>query len=87
MTPSPTLLAILRSGKPLPDALAEHGMTAEAFQSAVAEYLRAKLPALDGKRAGGVDGPARIVRDRYGVPHIQAKYLHDLFFAYGYATA
>lgn len=87
MKPSPTLLAVLRSGKPLPDALAEHGMSAEAFQSALAAYLRAKLPTLDGKRVGGVDGPVRIIRDKYSVPHIQAGDPHDLFFAYGYATA
>jgi penicillin amidase len=87
MTPSAALLAVLRSGQPLPEALAAQGMTADAFQAALAEYLRAKLPSLSGKERAGVDSPACILRDRYGVPHIRAANAHDLFFAYGYATA
>src|SRR5262249_52342941 len=34
-----------------------------------------------------IDRRAVILRDRLGVPHIHAEQTHDLFFAYGYATA
>lgn len=82
-----TLLTILRSGQPLAATLAAHGLTAEASQAALTAYLRSKVPPLAGKIRSGVEGPAKILRDRHGVPHIHADDPHDLFFAYGYATA
>jgi penicillin amidase len=38
-------------------------------------------------RLEGLSGPAEILRDRYGVPHIYARTAEDLFFAQGYAHA
>ena len=43
-------------------------------------------------RANATDAPApradvEILRDRFGVPHIYADSIHDLFFGYGYAVA
>lgn len=35
----------------------------------------------------GLNGEARILRDKWGIPHIQAENIHDLFFAVGYAQA
>jgi penicillin amidase len=35
----------------------------------------------------GVSEPVRIVRDRWGVPHIYARNEHDLFFAQGFVQA
>lgn len=35
----------------------------------------------------GVLQPVEIIRDRWGVPHIYARSVHDLFFAQGYITA
>ncbi|MGI8553341.1 MAG: penicillin acylase family protein [Dehalococcoidia bacterium] len=32
----------------------------------------------------GIDGPLRIVRDRWGIPHIQAASAHDAFFGQGF---
>ena len=38
-------------------------------------------------RVGGLSQPVEIIRDRWGVPHIYARTIHDLFFAQGYITA
>src|SRR5512142_2821800 len=38
-------------------------------------------------RAGGLQQPVEILRDRWGINHIYAKNEHDLFFAQGYAAA
>jgi len=35
----------------------------------------------------GVVQPVEIIRDRWGVPHIYARSVHDVFFAQGYITA
>src|SRR5438309_7724057 len=36
---------------------------------------------------GGLHKPVEILRDRWGVPHIYAQTVDDLFFAQGYITA
>jgi penicillin amidase len=38
-------------------------------------------------RAPGLQKPVEILQDRWGVPHIYATTVHDLFFAQGYITA
>jgi penicillin G amidase len=46
------------------------------------------LPQVSGSLAvPGVGEPVRIVRDRWGVPHIYARNEHDLFFAQGFVQA
>ena len=35
----------------------------------------------------GLEGKIRIVRDRYGIPHVRAESAHDAFFGQGFATA
>jgi len=46
------------------------------------------LPQLDGRVAvPGISSKVRVVRDRQGVPTIEAATLEDLFFAQGYVTA
>jgi penicillin G amidase len=48
----------------------------------------ASLPLLDGElRVAGLNAPVTVVRDTYGVPHIKAESLENLFFAQGYITA
>ena len=37
--------------------------------------------------AKGLQAPVQVLRDRYGVPHIRASSMHDLYFAQGYVTA
>src|SRR5271157_6329470 len=41
----------------------------------------------DTIRAPGLQKQVEILRDRWGVPHIYASTVHDLFFAQGYITA
>ena len=49
------------------------------------------LPPLVAQTSGSIEAavssPVRIVRDRWGVPHIYAGNTHDLSFAQGYVTA
>ncbi len=50
--------------------------------------LFAALPLLASPvKVRGLDNPVEILRDRWGVPHIYAATVHDLFFAQGYITA
>ncbi|MYG90740.1 MAG: penicillin acylase family protein, partial [Chloroflexi bacterium] len=43
---------------------------------------QAVLPQIDGElRAAGLESPTRIVRDRWGVPHVEAQSARDAFFA------
>src|SRR5581483_1305214 len=49
---------------------------------------RSALPQLDGKlRVAGLAAPVTVIRDRHGVPTIEATNFDDLFFAQGYVTA
>ncbi len=49
---------------------------------------RAPLPQIDGElSAKGLIDRVEILRDSYGVPHIYAKNMHDVFFAQGYVQA
>ena len=41
----------------------------------------------DTVRVPGIQKQVEILRDRWGVPHIYASTVHDLFFAQGYITA
>jgi penicillin amidase len=36
---------------------------------------------------GGLTAPVRIIRDRWGIPHIKAEHRDDLFFAQGFVQA
>lgn len=50
--------------------------------------LRRPLPRARGREVvGGLRSRVEIVRDRWGIPHIYARNLPDLFFAVGYAQA
>ena len=35
----------------------------------------------------GLQAPVQVLRDRYGIPHIRAANMHDLYFAQGFVTA
>jgi penicillin G amidase len=52
------------------------------------EGARRALPPVEGEvRAPGLHGRVEVIRDRWGVPHIYASDLHDLFLAQGYVVA
>ena len=46
----------------------------------------AQLPRPDTLRAGGLQRPVEVLRDRWGIAHIYARNEHDLFFAQGYTA-
>jgi len=49
---------------------------------------RGPLPQHDGElTVDGLNDPVEIVRDEWGVPHIYATNMHDLYFAQGYTQA
>jgi penicillin amidase len=49
---------------------------------------RAPLPQHSGElKVAGLQDTVEILRDEWGVPHIYAKNMHDLFFAQGYTQA
>ena len=55
---------------------------------AVREGARRALPPVEGEiRASGLHGEVEVIRDRWGVPHIYATDLHDLFLAQGWVIA
>ncbi len=52
------------------------------------EAAREALPPVEGElQVGGLTGPVEVRRDRWGVPHIGASNLHDLFLAQGFVAA
>src|SRR5256714_11568426 len=51
------------------------------------EKARAGLAPVEGEiRLGGLQEPVEVIRDRWGVPHIYARNLHDLWFAQGFVV-
>ena len=47
--------------------------------------IRQSFPKIDGSvLISGLDGEVEIIRDSFGVPHIYASTLNDLFMAQGY---
>ena len=50
--------------------------------------LNSPQPTIDGQlQVKGLQDKVEVIRDSWGVPHIYAKNMHDLFFAQGYAQA
>ena len=49
---------------------------------------RKRLPQIEGKiNLPGLTSAVEVLRDRWGIPHIYAKNLHDLYFAQGFVHA
>jgi penicillin G amidase len=60
-------------------------LTAAALAALWHRLLRRPLPLDSGEIAvAGLDGPVRVRRDRWGVPHIEAATADDLLFAQGF---
>ena len=55
------------------------------YAADVAAGLRARPQESGALSAAGVQAETRIARDGRGIPHVQARNLHDLFFAQGFA--
>src|SRR5919106_1923374 len=55
---------------------------------AMMDAARLARPPLEGRVAvAGLRRPVEVLRDRWGVPHLHAETLHDLFLAQGYVMA
>ena len=63
------------------------GISRPEFDNWWREQTRRRVPSHDGQLPAGVSAQTRILRNRWGVPHIQAQNDEDLFFAFGYAMA
>lgn len=63
-------------------------LAAAILFSSCSSFFRESVPQRDGELAvPGLSAPVRIVRDRYGIPHIFAGNDHDLYFAQGFVHA
>ena len=52
------------------------------------DLTRGPLPQHNGElRVEGLNDSVTILRDEWGIPHIYANNMHDLFFAQGYSHA
>jgi len=82
------IVSLLR-GETTVDALVSRlGFSRRQVSDRRRRYLRSKLPKSDGDtRTDGLDGPVEILRDRWGVAHIEANCIADGFFGLGYAMA
>lgn len=51
-------------------------------------YVRGSLPQVDGTiEVAGLSGPVEILRDKSGIPHIEAATMEDAVFGLGFAHA
>jgi penicillin amidase len=63
-------------------------ITAQTSASSFSQLAKQSLSPLSGTlRAPGLKAPVEVLRDRWGVPHIYAQNMDDLFFAQGYVQA
>jgi len=59
-----------------------------ARQSSMQARAQSALSTTSGTlKIAGLQHPVKVLRDRWGVPHIYAQNQHDLFFAQGFVTA
>ncbi len=64
------------------------GLTRRQLSDRKRRYLRRKLPKIQGDvRIDGIDSPVQILRDSWGVAHVEANCVADGFFGLGYAMA
>jgi penicillin amidase len=67
---------------------AVHTILGPIMRTGLTWLSRRRLPQTDGTlNLPGLKAPVEIIRDRWGVPHIYADNLHDLFFAQGFVHA
>jgi penicillin amidase len=65
-----------------------HAILGPIMRAGLTWLSRRRLPQTDGTlNLPGLKAPVEIIRDRWGVPHIYADNLHDLFFAQGFVHA
>jgi penicillin amidase len=69
-------------------SLCPEGAEMDELTERLLARARAALPPVEGEvRIPGLRRPVEVVRDRWGVPHLYAQDLHDLYLAQGYLQA
>ncbi|MDA0337960.1 MAG: penicillin acylase family protein, partial [bacterium] len=68
-------------------AARELGLSRRTVLGLKQRYLVSKLPDMNGTMAAPVAAPATILRDRWGVAHIEADSVADCYTALGFAMA
>jgi penicillin amidase len=59
-----------------------------SWREQLAAAAASAVPPVEGElRVPGLTGPVEVIRDRWGVPHVYAERLHDLFLAQGFVAA
>jgi penicillin amidase len=82
------ILNRLGAGESIAAVCAAVGWSRNEFAAWWQTECRRRVPAAEGtQRLRGVRAGMRIVRDRWGIPHVTAGNDGDLFFGFGYATA
>ena len=81
------VLQALRGDSGAPAALARAGATGADLADWRDAYLREKLPRRDGNVRAPVRSPVTVRWDTWGIPHLRAESLSDLYVALGYAMA
>ena len=63
-------------------------VAAQSSASSFSQLAKQSLSPIEGTlRTPGLKAPVEVLRDRWGVPHIYAQNMDDLFFAQGYVQA
>lgn len=81
------MLRRLGAGVPVETLCAALGLTRAAFDAWWRAEVAARVPPTAGTVSAGAPGPVRILRDRWGIPHIVAEGDDALFFGLGFAMA
>jgi penicillin amidase len=69
-------------------AAAGLALTSQDEVASLRAKARSALSQTEGEhRVAGIEQPVEVIRDQWGVPHIYAKTVADLFFAQGYVAA
>ena len=69
-------------------ALSLRALLGSALCGGLGWLSRRRLAQTEGTlRLRGLRAPVEVIRDRWGVPHIYARHLHDLWFAQGFVHA
>ena len=81
------LMQALRGEITVEQAAGELGISHRSFRDFQRRFLRQKLPNTQETVKAPVDQPVTVLRDRWGVAHIEAASMADCFTALGYAMA
>ncbi len=81
------LMQALRGEITVDEAADQLGISHRSFRDFQRRFLRQKLPNAQETVKAPVDQPVTVLRDRWGVAHIEAASMADCFTALGYAMA